>query len=233
MVGALVVAGVAMVGMSSRVALAQTTVSSTGGAELSYSQPNGDRADAAHANGATASEQRTLPASVRGYRLVSGPVLDTASSAVRYTYARGPDKIDVWLAPYASDERLRSEDDTVSVVQNDYAVMYDTLFTLAQRNDATLRVYFDHEDDLHVNGHTYRGWVSQWTWVARDGHRIGCDPSFLTRGTIGVGWSCYQQTYATPQGLVRVCARLNPTESVGGGDLFPFSNELIAEMTKS
>jgi hypothetical protein len=218
--------------LNSRVSLAQTGgIASSGGADrMGSNSPNGAGA-AAPSNVAAESNQQALPKTVRGYHLVTGPIVDS-TGVVRYAYARSEDRIDVSLTPYAPNRPLGRLDDTVSLVENDYAVMYDTLTDLAQNNDATLRVYFDREDDVHVNGHTYRGWVTRWTWVARDGHRIGCDQSFLTHGSLREGWSCYQQTYATPQGLLRVNAQLNPGESVGGGDLPVFGNELLAEMTK-
>lgn len=232
-VGTFVVAGVVMLGLSSGSSLAQAggSTSSGGSGNLSYNPPSAGGADAAHPLRAGESNQQALPASIRGYRLVSGPVVDS-TGITRYAYARAEDKIAVSLASYASDERLRSTEDTVNLVENDYGVMFDTLTDLARNNNAELRVYFDREDDLHVNGHTIRGWVTRWTWVSRDGHRIGCDPSFLITGALHEGWSCYQQTYAMSGGLLRVSAQLNPGESVGGGELPVFGNELAAAMTK-
>lgn len=102
-----------------------------------------------------------MPASVRGYRLVSGPVVD--STGAHFSYVRAEDRIEVSLSPYSPDTPLRGTSDTTNLVENDYAVMFDTLTDLAQQNDAKLRVFFDREDDVHVNGHTILGWATRWT----------------------------------------------------------------------
>jgi hypothetical protein len=48
---------------------------------------------------------------------------------------------------------------------------------------------------------------------------------FLKEGHIPTTWSCYQQSYATPRGLLRVSAQLSPREPVG--ELVALSNEVM------
>jgi hypothetical protein len=167
-----------------------------------------------------------LPASARGYRLAQGPLLDARTGILQAQYRRGEGRIDVSLTPYDAPRALRTTDDTVQIVHDDIVVMYDSVIRIADNNDARVERYTDHEDDVHINGHTYRGWMSLWTWKSRDDRLDGCDAAFL-KG-IPTGTECYQQSYATPHGLLRVCARLGPVEGGAVVEFAAFASAIVS-----
>ena len=194
-----------------------------------------------------------LPASVRRYRLAEGPVLDRTSGVLRSQYRRQQGRIDVSVTPYDTVAVPRTMDDTVQIVRDDIAFMYNSVRRLADNNDARVERYLDREDDIHISGHTYRGWVAHWSWETRLdhqrgcdtsfatqgsassscyqqslGHETGCDTAFVTQGSASTSSSCYQQNYATPHGLLRVSAKLGPLGETSIGELARFSNELLA-----
>ncbi len=168
-----------------------------------------------------------LPASARGYRLAEGPVLDPTTGVLRSQYRRQQDRIEVSVTPYDTAAVPRTTDDTVQIVRDDIYVMYDSVTRLADNNDARVERYVDREDDVHINGHTYRGWVAHWAWEARLERDRGCDIVFVTQGRASTSSSCYQQNYATPHGLLRVRAQLGP-QGASIGELTAFSNEVLA-----
>jgi hypothetical protein len=169
-----------------------------------------------------------MPGQAAGFELVRGPVADSLAGSLDYLYAQGDDSVEVSLTPYDSATKLRARDDTLDYLFTEYSVASDTLTLLAERNGLKINFYFHREDDLHLNGHKYRGYVMRWTWKSQDGHRSGCDASFVTPAAIRLGWSCYQQTYALPEGLLRVRAQLDKQEGTANGELRGLSTDLVA-----
>jgi hypothetical protein len=173
-----------------------------------------------------------MPSEVRGLLLVRGPVPDSATGSLDFRYARGEDTVDVSIAPYdtARAARLRFKDDTLDMLYTEYSIAFDTLYSLADRNRVKINFYFHRQDDLDLNGHKYRGYAMRWTWKSQDGRRIGCDPSFLTPAPARVGWSCYQETYVLPNGLVRIRAQYNSSEGVARKELSGINNDIVASI---
>lgn len=172
-----------------------------------------------------------LPPSARGYRLVQGPLMDTATGVLRTQYRRDRDRIDVSLTPYDTATPPRTTDDTVEVVRDDITLMYDSAIRLAKNNDARVERYVDREDDVHINGHTYRGWEARWAWESHLDRGTGCDIAFL-QGSAPATSSCYQQSYATPHGLLRVSSQLKSYEGEATViDIAAFANKVLAAIT--
>jgi hypothetical protein len=173
-----------------------------------------------------------MPSEVRGYLLVRGPIPDSAAGSLDFRYAHGDDSVDVSLAPYdtARAGGLRVKDDTLDLLNTEYSIAFDTLYSLADRNHVKINFYFHRQDDLHLNGHKYRGYAMRWTWKSQDGRRIGCDPSFLTPAPARAGWSCYQETYALPNGLLRIRASFNSGEGAARKELGGISNDIVASV---
>ncbi len=169
-----------------------------------------------------------MPGAVRGYRLVQGPVADSVAGSVDYRYARGDDSVDVTVIPYDTARGLRARDDTLDLLYTEYSIAFDTLYSLADRNRVKIKFYFHREDDLHVEGHTYRGYAMRWTWQSQDGRQSWCNGSFVMPTVDRQGASCYQQTYALPDGLLRVRAAFSIGEGAVNGELHGLANELIA-----
>jgi hypothetical protein len=168
-----------------------------------------------------------MPGQVRRYRLVRGPIADVENGALDYSYANGGDSIDVSLVAYDTATTMLSQGDTLDLLDSEYSVAQDTLTVLAQQNDARFVVYSHGEDQVHLGRRTYLGLAFRWSWVSMHMRRQGCDPSFLTQAAIRLGWSCYQQSYALPDGLLRIKAQLYGGETVANGELTVFTNDLI------
>lgn len=168
-----------------------------------------------------------MPGEARGYQLVGGPVADSVAGSVDYRYARGVHSVDVSLMPYDTTRGLRVRDDTLDLLYTEYSIAFDTLYSLADRNRVKINFYFHREDDLHFKGHTYRGYAMRWAWKSQDGHQSWCNGSFVMPTVGRLGWSCYQQTYTLPEGLLRVRAELNTGEGAANGELRGLANEFI------
>jgi hypothetical protein len=183
-----------------------------------------------------------MPSEVGPYRLVSGPVADSLAGSLNYRYAQGEHSVDVSLVPYDAGASLREVEDTLDLLYNEYSVALDTLSSLAERNRVKIAFYFHGEDDFHsfqsedhrhLKDDRYRGYVMSWTWESQDGRERGCDPSFLTQAPIRLGSSCYQQTYALADGLLRIRGHLYGADRTSNGDLPLFSNNLVSAIVSS
>ncbi len=152
--------------------------------------------------------------------------MDARTGILQAEYRQGQGSIDESLTPYDSAAAPRTTDDTIQIVHDDIVVMYDSVIQIADNNNARVERYTDHEDDVHISGHTYRGWMSLWAWKSRDDRLDGCDAAFL-KG-IPTGTKCYQQSYATLHGLLRVCARLGPAEGGAVIEFATFANAIVS-----
>jgi hypothetical protein len=175
------------------------------------------------------SAQPAMPAEVVNYRRVySAKLLLDSVPGMMYRYARGRDVIDVYVTQYDPAVRLRTSEDTVDLVRDEYARAYDRVCDEALHNDASVSWYAHAEDDLHIGNHTYRGYVFRYALFRQANGGEGC----RSRPVRIEGLSFYQQTYALPQGLVRIRGHLQPFESVGNGALPMFSKSLVAAMVR-
>lgn len=177
----------------------------------------------------TDSAQPAMPAEVVNYRRVySAKLLLDSVPGMVYQYTRGQDRIDVYVTQYDPARSLRTSNDTIDLVRDEYTKAFDRVCGEALQNGADVSWYAHTEDDVHIGNHTYRGYVFRYAVYRRPGGGQGCN----TRPVRIEGWSHYQQTYALPQGLVRIRGRLQPFESVGNGALPMFSKWLIAAMVR-
>lgn len=175
------------------------------------------------------SDQPAMPPEVVNYRRVrSAPLLINGVPGMVYQYARDQDRIVVYVTQYDPAVALRTSNDTINLVRDDYTTAYDTLCPLAQQHDANVSWYAHTEDDVHIGKHTYRGYVFRYAFFRRPGGGQGCQD----RPVRVEGWSYYQQTYALPQWLVRIRGRLQAFESVGNGALPIFARSLLAAMVR-
>jgi hypothetical protein len=170
----------------------------------------------------------SVPADLRRYHLDKGPITDPASPGVTYWYGRGQDSIEVSLSPYDPMDNLFATGDTLDLLDNEYSTALDSLRSLADQNAVTFVDFSDGENHLQIGGRNYLGIAFRWTWQDRKMGRTGCDPSFLKGSAIRFGWSCYQQTYALPQGLLRIRSELYGGETVSTSEVAVFTNELVA-----
>jgi hypothetical protein len=175
------------------------------------------------------STQPAMPSELLDYRRVRATkvIVDGVPGAV-YRYARDQDLVDVFVMQYDPAAALRTPDDTVSLVRNDYTTAFDTVCTMAAQNDADVSWYAHEQDDLSIGKHTYRGFVFRYALFRRSGGGRGCQgPPVRIQGV-----SYYQQTYALPQWLVRIKGRLKTFESLANSSLPVFSKGLIAAMVQ-
>jgi hypothetical protein len=175
------------------------------------------------------SDQPAMPPEVANYRRVySAKLLVDGVPGMAYQYARDQDVAVVYVTQYDPTVALRTSNDTIDLVRDDYTTAFDTLCTLALQNDANVSWYAHNEDDVHIGKHTYRGYVFRYALFRKPGGGQGCQGRPLRTE----GWSFYQQTYALPQGLVRIRGHLQPFESMGNGALPIFAKDLIAAMVQ-
>jgi hypothetical protein len=175
------------------------------------------------------SAQPAMPREVVNYRRVySAQLIVDGVPGMAYQYVRDQDLIDVLVTQYDPAVALRTSNDTIDLVRDDYTTAFDTLCTLAQQNAANLSWYVHTEDDLQIGKHRYRGYVFRYAIFQRPGGGLGCQGPPVR----GEGWSYYQQTYALPQWLVRIRGHLQAFESLGNGALPIFSKSLIAAMVR-
>jgi hypothetical protein len=170
----------------------------------------------------------SVPVDIRRYHQGRGPITDTENHGVTYWYGHGEDSIEVSLEPYDPTANLLARGDTLDLLDTEYSTALDSLRSLADQNAVRFVDFSYGENHLQIGGHNYLGIAYRWTWQDRQMGRTGCDPSFLKGAVIRLGWSCYQQTYALPQGLLRIRAQLYGGETVSTNEVAVFTNELVA-----
>lgn len=175
------------------------------------------------------SAEPAMPPELLSYRRAfAAKLVVNGIPGMAYQYVRDKDVIDVYVTQYDPAQALRTSNDTIDLVRDDYTTAFDTLCALAQQHDANVSWYVHNEDDVHIGNRTYRGFVFRYALFRRPGGGEGCQ----SRPVRVEGWSFYQQTYALPQWLVRIKGHLQAFESVGNGALPMFSKGLIAAMVR-
>jgi hypothetical protein len=179
--------------------------------------------------GPSDSAQSAMPAKLLDYRRVhTTKMVVDGVPGVAYQYARGQDQVNVFVMQYDPARALRTPDDTIGLVRDEYTRAFDTVCSMAVQNDADVSWYAHEEDDLSIGKHKYRGFVFRYALFRRASGGRGCQgPPARVEGA-----SYYQQTYALPQGLVRIRGHLKAFESLGNSALPVFSKDLIAAMVE-
>jgi hypothetical protein len=83
-----------------------------------------------------APKQLAMPSDVRGYQLTDSTALGGADAGVQYVYTRNKkDQVNVFVAPYQSDDKLGNREDTTNYVVGDVDAYYQSLEMAARQGN--------------------------------------------------------------------------------------------------
>jgi hypothetical protein len=192
--------------------------------------------------------RQPMPADVHGYQIADSLRLGVGN-LTQYTYLHDRhDKITVFVSAYSGSSALRTQDDTITLIQGDVDALRQQLYTAFKNGDLrAFRAFAERGDDLHASGRTIRGYelVAGVTHVGgvtapptntplcenRDATVAGAMPRMCIDQGQDRAFQAYvyYAAYALPNCLVRIRAEF-PRQVAADDDARDFSHKLIASL---